>query len=854
MPSLDGIVCLRCQVRLLHPLARRPFRFPLRSAASGLRRRHVSSNAARAEAGRHVPLAPLEDAAPSRHVAATETRPSVDDTTTTSTTTTTAEPADAEAIWDALLDENVDPTEEEVSGYIDELRPADETIVPRSEFVRRAKMLADGFTVAQLQAYVRTHRTPARSQPTVHAWELQRAPWVPDVPAETKKPRGRTSTGAAAASMPAGTTTTTTNSPLLHGYVQKSMSSKEKLVVELMRECWGLAMQELVAAPGHVDVTVRELEFALLAAGAQTWLQAISAAFSTRVLRVFAPTATADAILAEIDAVLRRATTRRFPLSGVVRTPAAVGPTTLQALGQLTGSWVRLDKPAATADADDPDASDVLVSWIAHVGADKTPPREDTADRVFRLLLRAYGPATAATTAALDYQPLKRSKARFLADVDEAIPAAWSWEHRQGHWARWVEPALAASSENQARRVANTFSMHAVPMPFTSVAPSPETETSAANDGSSNSQKWYRRPWTSTVATFGRVLHAQPGAQLGLLHRLGDGADGSAAAALSLLHQFARILSPVVPPLLGIDLAPRGNTAATSTTQPPPAVTSTAILLRFLPDPNTPLADCAPPLEVFLDVPTASTLTAAATATATTPPSPSPRPALTALHTIMATHVSDCLFPTRPVDVRVTQQRFFALPGADVATTAATAAGTTGTTTTDPASATDIAPLLAFLDQSQLRLGTGQPLATPLRLRQLGLPKSVLLAVEEEGTAKRRAKARHDTVTLDYVFAGLEVRRRVATAFGGWTLALTSVETGGGGGGGRAGAVGATSEGGRWTDLALEAVPAAGAVQTGDDGQMPQRRHDKASFQHAVGQLLHGDHLKWVLPPREIAV
>lgn len=739
---------------------------------------------------------------------------------------------DAEKIWQALLGEEGEPTAAEVFSYIDELRPTDETILSETAFSKSARELADGFTVAQLQAYIRKYRKPA-TQPTVYPWEVRRRPWVPDIYGDDAVVDSKIKAVGPGSSL------------LLKGYIRTSMTNKERVVVQLMRECWGVSKRELMEVPGQLDVTVKDLEFQLLTVGAQTWLRDISTAYSTvttttattsrsrsrshsrsqtrhhrhiellparQKLRVFAPASTADAILAEINRMLSEAKTSQFSVASVTRsdlsgtgtgTATAITPAILSAVGTLTGSWVRLDDKGTEG----------LVSWVAppaYGGNSNDKNLEDTGDMVFRLLRRAFGPpglpATKATSV-LDYVPLDKSKAQFLTETDDASRETWPWEHRRGKWARLIEPSpLDASTARQRLEKTTTEpSEEALPMELT-------LPTTSTTDKNETNQKWYETSKTSTVATFGRVLHTQPSSQFtGLLFNL----EGTTDNVTPPLPDVARILSPTMPPLLSLSSLTDTPAPATADSAATPApedaaeeateereattssstTTSTTIILRFLPDPKMALAGRAPPLEVLLDA------------------VPGQEPTLAGLHVVTATNTSDVLFPTQPVDARITQKQFFALGGADATTTGG------------------FEPLIAFLQQSQLQLDGSETgtsvVATPLRLEKLALPSEVLLSdesVEKGGQA-----------SIDYIFAGLEVRRKVATAFEGWTAALTSVEAGRGDG--------------RWTELSLEAVPAT----TASEESFEATTLTKESFRQAVGHMVHGDRVQWVMRHRQVA-
>lgn len=772
-----------------------------------------------------------------------------------------------EEIWSSLLEEKGDLTDEEVFSNVEELRPGDETILTEAEFEKCATALSEGFTGAQLHAYIEEHRQPL-SQPTHFRWERQRLPWVPEGPeVESVGGNANANANSKAAKLPdadqearkAKKNRAQAVALMMRGYAHARMTSKERLAVQLMRECWGISIRELMDVPGWLDVTVHRLEFALLVAGAETWLRDIATTFSTvtvtvattdrsrsrsrsrgqtrqhrhielvpeeNLLRVFAPAATADAILADIDRVLGQAVTKRFSLAEVAG-DNVVGPKALQALGALTGTWIRAGsshrgkKVDAEKEAEAEEAEEeaeeaeekpakktkggrkkdqVVVSWIAT--GSQNEALEDMGDRVYRLLLAAYGPSKAPFKAALDYQPLKRTMARFLDEFDTNRDK-WMWADRQGKWARVLEPSLEDADETRKRPSVEIPSADSLPFEF--IAPQAKD-----SPDSLDSPKWYELTHTSTVATFGRVLHQQEKWSNNLL------SGPKTVSRPPRLQKLKRILSPVSPPLFGIRLPEEAEKSKgegegeqkDSVSSAPAISTSTTLLLRFLPRPGTDLAGCAPPLQVLLDVPDAAR---------------QQPPVLRSVHAVMATHVCDVLFPTQRVDARITQQRFFALPAADMVGEQAV-----------PETAAAMAPLLAFLEQSQLS-HLGQGLVTPLRLPGLGLPTRVLLPVGQGAKLRKDAEGQHEIRPIDYVFGGLEVRRCTTTAFGGWTLAFTNVDGGRGGG--------------RRSELTLEAVPAG---ESGVDLSSADANEAKTSFREAVGRLVHGDAIQWQIPQREL--
>lgn len=157
---------------------------------------------------------------------------------------------DAHGVWDAVeLQESGPATPDEVQKNIAELWPAESSIVSEREFMALMDVLLEGFTVAQLTAYVSKNRGSdaeilsslgATGQDEQNPWVCYKWPWVPEASADEKM----------------GTA--------VQGYIRDDMSAKEKLVMRLMRECWGLSIRELMDGPGRLDVSVREAEFLLL--------------------------------------------------------------------------------------------------------------------------------------------------------------------------------------------------------------------------------------------------------------------------------------------------------------------------------------------------------------------------------------------------------------------------------------------------------------------------------------------------------------------------------------------------------------------------------------------------------------
>lgn len=176
------------------------------------------------------------------------------------------ETMDSDLRIEDFLDEQDVLSLDDVVKNIHGLKP-DRQIVSAREFKSLFDTLASGFTILQLEKYVVWHReqpilemikdevfgedeTPSE-EPSIpedmvpkrrgYAWMTEQAHWTPNVDGAVEE-----------AQYPLG------------GYIMKSMPPKQRLVVQLMRECWEISVQELLDGNGRVDIRVRDLEFKLL--------------------------------------------------------------------------------------------------------------------------------------------------------------------------------------------------------------------------------------------------------------------------------------------------------------------------------------------------------------------------------------------------------------------------------------------------------------------------------------------------------------------------------------------------------------------------------------------------------------
>lgn len=135
---------------------------------------------------------------------------------------------------------------------IEEFRPQ-HRILPAREFKVVFDSLMKSFTSPQIAEYVtRYHERLEQGEELVQSgtlpgsgtprpWIVSEMRWIPDVQGAVPH-LGHS----------------------LQGYILKSMPPKQRRVMQVMRECWGMSVQELTHGLGALEVEVRDLEFKLL--------------------------------------------------------------------------------------------------------------------------------------------------------------------------------------------------------------------------------------------------------------------------------------------------------------------------------------------------------------------------------------------------------------------------------------------------------------------------------------------------------------------------------------------------------------------------------------------------------------
>lgn len=150
----------------------------------------------------------------------------------------------------------------EVNTNIEELRPQTrEKLLSESEFWRIGKMIENGFTNSQLQAYIRDHLKKEA--------EGGGGQKVSDPLGEQKKQGVTGSTGNGLISQTDWyPNTTERDKPFdkhpLRGYVTIQHNTKQRLVLHILRSCWKFEVKEVVESIGELEMQINEPEFNVL--------------------------------------------------------------------------------------------------------------------------------------------------------------------------------------------------------------------------------------------------------------------------------------------------------------------------------------------------------------------------------------------------------------------------------------------------------------------------------------------------------------------------------------------------------------------------------------------------------------
>ncbi|KAK4200304.1 rmp1 protein [Triangularia verruculosa] len=505
-------------------------------------------------------------------------------------------------------------TSEQILLNIHELQPVEERVLGEAEFVALRDTLMQGFTVAQLNAYVATwnsarqFKDPKESKASHPPWVLEVRPWIPAL--EDQSPN---------------------LDPKLLGYVVPGASPKENLVMRVMRTCWDLSCRSVLEAQGYLDVKLRKAEFDILTLGGQRWLNAISRDLlkpgkqiemfpTSQYISIMAPKYTADLVLDQINQVLSRARTVQFNTSYIAKDLLEIEPAIVSQVETMTSSIVRRS----------PSGDKLLVTWVEL--PDRNDITENAGEQVLRLLSYAYRADPHASKALLE-TPDAPSTARYLPEVDcgPKLP----WHERAKSWARWTAPtdsipsrtgpSDALSSPRSITTTKTTALSSAGPIPADIVAHPIEFKDRTVPlpvNRADYSPGWSLSPKTDTSAVFGHVLFSSVSP------------TGTSPPTPSLPRTFA----PVLPCVRFMPL--KANLKY-------PGLWHMITVLRFIPAPDTDpsLIQTAPNLELRFEA---------------------DHREIKGIHNLRAVvndYNGDLPLPESPADVRLHQTQYYDLPG-----------------------------------------------------------------------------------------------------------------------------------------------------------------------------------------------
>ncbi|KAK3396072.1 mitochondrial inner-membrane-bound regulator-domain-containing protein [Sordaria brevicollis] len=612
------------------------------------------------------------------------------------------------------------PVEEEVLENIQELRPED-GVLTGLQFAELLETLHTSFTSRQLEQYLIHHAEaqqvlskPLEADPP---WIVKRYPWIPAVEGAM--------------------TSYDYRHPTLRGYYRPDTKPKQKLALRIMLECWELASYDVIDGQGHLVVSLRDVEFALLMLGSKKWLadisrntliagQKIELVPSSKAICINAPKAMSELVLSEVNRVLECAKTVSLDLGPIIK--QAKNPAILKSVGDVTHSVVRFD----------PDSNNINVTWIDMPGRNEN--LENLADVVQRFLLVAFGqkPRTEHTT--LTLPPSETEDGRWL--IEPNCQSKLPWQERIKHWARWISAVPKAGSSTDVQIPADIL-----PHPLNLAKEAPLSRVLKTSfpelHGDEGAKGWSEHPETDTRAIFGHVLHApskSPDSTQAQRGRIAGSASTSGFPS-RLDTSLSRTFMPVLPPLSELKFANNLKTQG---------LYHSDLVMRFIPAPEQPgsvNATSAPDLELILEADHREIK------------------GFRSLRAIAESFTSDIICPSSPVDVRLKQSRYF---------------------TMDAKMINEYEQLINFLNKSDLRPWDGK-LKTPPSIEALPLPKRLLMGPSLK-------KIQQENVPVKYLFAGMEIHRRVAADYKGFTATYRSIEAG--------------QRGGRYAEFSVDAVRA----------------------------------------------
>ncbi|KAJ4420857.1 hypothetical protein N0V85_000436 [Neurospora sp. IMI 360204] len=526
--------------------------------------------------------------------------------------------------------------------------------------------------------------------------------------------------------------------PTLRGYYRSDTRPKQKLALRIMLECWELASYDIIDGQGHLVVSLRDTEFSLLMLGSKRWLADISR-----------------------NTLIAGQKIELIPSSNAIciNAPKAMSELVLSEVNRVLerAKTISLDLSLVTKQAKnpavlmsvgdvthsvvrlDPAGDKINVTWVDMPGRNET--LENMADIVLRFLLVAFGQKPRTEHITLTLPPSARESGRYL--IEPNCQPKLPWQERIKLWARWIAAVPKAGSSSTGVKIPADVLPH--PLNLAKEAPRHrQLEASFPELYKDQSAKgWSELPETDTRAIFGHVLHApsrSPDPAQAQRSRIAGSASTSGFPS-RLDTSLSRTFMPVLPPISELKFANNLKTQG---------LYHSDIVMRFVPAPEQPgsvKATSAPDLELVLEADHREIK------------------GFSSLCAITESFTGDIICPSSPIDVRLKQRRHF---------------------TMDVKSIDECEPIVDFVNKSDLRPWDGK-LKTPSSIEALPLPKRLL-------SGPSLKKIEEEIVPVKYLFAGMEIHRRVAADYKGFTATYRSIEAG--------------QRGGKYAELSVDAVRA----------------------------------------------
>ncbi|TGJ83303.1 hypothetical protein E0Z10_g5441 [Xylaria hypoxylon] len=657
---------------------------------------------------------------------------------------------------EALLGSQREPaTLHEVRSNIQGLQPqADNNVLSEKDFRRLQRVLHKGFLSHQIKEYIQWHKSDAqdKSQETAtdsashpeFPWIREMTPWVP----LQSKPNAAKITD-----------------PTLLGYASNTTPPKERLVIRLMHECWGLSIAELETQLGETQIKLHNNEFILLMRGTQRFMNAlgkiwlapgeqIEAFQDQQTLRLVTTRPKAESLIRDLDNTLKSVRTKTFPV--ILFGSEAPDDKVLEELGRITNSHIRKSHTLRR--------EQLHVTWIelAVRAARGLAALEDIAHIALRLLLTASGSQQASSSLLSPMLPQAHT-GRFVVDVTNKDKLGW--KDRLAQWARYVYPLTPKKSAVNTALPIEKFELPFEPLERPEKFRE-EFEFFPQTKFPSHPVKWSNTTQTSTAAHFGHILHPyQP-------------LDPTPALSDLLASTERRIFAPSTPhPLYLTKFETNGSN--NSSNNSPLVTTRSTLVLRFWPSPSS-----NPTSKPSSSKPPKKASSRAGDA----PPAPilelrlatSDRKIkrIESLRAIRRTHHTDVMLPESPIDVRFTQTQYETLQAPDDETLNAWQ------------------PLFDFLtcarfdlENGKLEMPPSQRFPIPRRLFAIdptptSPPSNTLSTTKDPNPVhhEHQPEDPDDLVSISYEFVGLELHRSATLPYEGHQLTYTSIEAGRGGG------------------------------------------------------------------------